>query len=108
MYVDYTFYTDIYGGSLIGKERFPLFSDMALKFIGSMVLSPFTLDTDVKMAVCHLADIFFRDSKRRGISSENNDGYSVNYDKNSSPYKMAAEIASVYLKGKGLLYCGIG
>ena len=47
-----------------------------------------------------------KSDKNSGISREDNDGYSVSYEKNEYR-QLAAEIVSVYLADKGVLYCGM-
>ncbi len=108
MFTDFSFYQNFYGGSLIPENQFVRYCEFASRFISNMTSSRFEIDSDVKMAVCHVAEIFYRDNMRMGISSENNDGYSISYDKSVSAESLAAEIASVYLGSKGILYCGIG
>ena len=108
MLTDFSFYRNFYGGTLIPENEFVRYCEFASRFISNMITSRFEISSDIKMAVCHVAEIFYRDNVRMGISSENNDGYSVSYDKSVSAEKLATEIASVYLGSSGLLYCGIG
>ncbi len=64
---------------------------------------------EVKLACCAIADIIYIDGQTDGIASENTDGYSVSYDKNSKSTKQKAyEMAAMYLADTGLLYRGIG
>ncbi len=64
---------------------------------------------EVKLACCAIADIIYIDGQTDGIASENTDGYSVSYDKNSKSTKQKAyEAAAMYLADTGLLYRGIG
>ncbi len=108
MFADFSFYKNLYGGTLIPEPVFMRYSAFASNFVSGMISTSFEIDTDIKMAVCHVAEIFFRHDSRSGIASENNDGYSISYDKASQPSKLAAEVVAVYLGGKGLMYRGIG
>ena len=108
MLANYSFYKNIYGGSLISEKEFIRYGSFASAFVKNMICCGSRSDTDISLAVCHVAEIFFRHDTRLGVASENNDGYSISYDKNTSAEKLATEVAKVYLAGKGLLYCGIG
>lgn len=106
--VNYDFYRDIFGGDEIEKKQFNRYVRMAVHFIGGIILNTSNLrnDCDYKVAVCHTAELLMKYDKSSGISREDNDGYSVSYEKNE--YKrIAAEIVSVYLADKGVLYCGM-
>lgn len=61
---------------------------------------------NLKDCCCEIADCIYVCSARGGIVSENNDGYSVTYDKQSINNK-AYTIALRYLAGSGLLYRGL-
>lgn len=108
MKTDFAFYSGLYGGTLIPEKDFARYASFAASYIRSMTIAAIPDDPDYKMAICHVAEIFYRSDSRGNISSENNDGYSVVYDKASDPYRVAGEVAAVYLSGKGVLYRGIG
>ena len=93
MLADYSFYKNIYGGALIPEREFIRYGSFASAFVKNMICGSFEKDTDISLAVCHVAEIFFRHDTRLGIVSENNDGYSISYDKSVSAEKLAAEIA---------------
>lgn len=106
--VNYDFYRDAFGGDEIDPKQFNRYVRMAVHFIKSITVNSPDLsdDYDYKTAVCHVAEILMKYDKSSGISREDNDGYSISYEKNE--YKqLAAEIVSVYLAGKGVLYCGM-
>ena len=105
-YADTAFYTDVYHGSLSGAEL-----ERSLRranaYIGALMLrSPFPIPDEVKYAVCEIADMYNTEDSRSGIVSENNDGYSVTYDKSLTAESKAYNIAVLYLANTGLLYRG--
>ncbi len=106
--VDYDFYRDAFGGDEIEQKQFNRYVRMAVHFIKSITVNSPDLsdDYDYKTAVCHVAEILMKSDKNSGISREDNDGYSVSYEKNEYR-QLAAEIVSVYLADKGVLYCGM-
>ncbi len=106
--VDYDFYRDAFGGDEIEQKQFNRYAHMAVHFIKSITVNSPDLsdDYDYKTAVCHVAEILMKSDKSSGISREDNDGYSVSYEKNEYR-QLAAEIVSVYLADKGVLYCGM-
>ena len=105
-YADTAFYADVYHGSLNGAEL-----ERSLRranaYIGTLMLrTPSTVPNEVKYAVCEIADMYNKEELRAGISSENNDGYSVTYDKSRTAENKAYDIAVLYLANTGLLYRG--
>lgn len=105
-YADTAFYTDVYHGRLNGTELEKSLR-RANAYIGTLMLrSPSSIPDEVKFAVCEIADIYNTEETRDGITSENNDGYSVSYDKSRSIENKVYDIAVLYLADTGLLYRG--
>lgn len=106
--VNYDFYRDAFGGDEIEQKQFNRYVRMAVHFINNLTVNSPDLsdDYDYKAAVCHTAEMLMKYDKNSGISREDNDGYSISYEKNEYK-KIAAEIVSVYLADKGVLYCGM-
>jgi len=63
------------------------------------------LDDDVKMCICEVAEFLYEASKRSGIESENNDGYSVKFQ-NYQNEKRILGIVKMWLSGSDLLFRG--
>ncbi|MBO5059978.1 MAG: hypothetical protein J6C82_03600 [Clostridia bacterium] len=108
MTADLFFYIDAYGGNAkIPAAEFPLWERRAeaelLHITGGKTLD----DERVKLCVCEMAELLYEEGQRTGISSENNDGYSVSYEKGDIKSKLY-QIAQVQLFGTDLLYRGVG
>lgn len=87
MYVDYSYYSEEYGGSLEAK-KFPRAERWSEAYIRSLTYvrgDIFSVENNmVKDAVCAAVDVYaaFHKSQENGsgkIRSENNDGYIVSY-----------------------------
>lgn len=65
-------------------------------------------DEKIKNACCEIAEAMYKDGTQEGIASENVDGYSVSFAKDSTGRTRYYELACYYLAGTGLLYRGIG
>lgn len=63
-------------------------------------------DEDVKMCICEVAEFLYEKARRSGIVSENNDGYSVRFEKGNTD-KGIYEIAARWLSKSGLLFRGV-
>lgn len=106
-YADYDFYTISYKGTAIPSAvPFERAEVKAEAFINQITYGRITEATDdVKKAVCAVCDVIFTYEGREGISSENNDGYSVNYEKTNVRLKML-DAAKLFLPAQ-LLYRGL-
>lgn len=62
-------------------------------------------EDDVKMCICEVAEFLYEKAKTSGIVSENNDGYSVRFEKGNLSEGIY-EIAVKWLSKSGLLYRG--
>lgn len=111
LYATKDYYCDIYslGSNNIPEEFCEKYLIKATAFLNGLFTSPLTgeVSAEVKYATCEIAEAFWFDERKKGIKSENNDGYSVNYD-DYDVLKNAVDIALIYLGSSGLLYRGIG
>ncbi len=62
-------------------------------------------DDNAKMCICEAAELLYENAKSEGILSENNDGYSVHFEKGKKDSGIY-NIAKKWLSGSGLLYRG--
>lgn len=122
-YVDYTYYTGTYFGTLIASSDFSHIALIASALVDEMtqqrVLAIITAGTDtatidkIKMATCSVADEMYKiqqDGGESGFSSEGVGGNSVNYNQNAvktlsakSRYNRAGKL---FLGATGLMYPG--
>ena len=114
MKVDYSFYTDTYGGKRISQNDWLRISQKAEQRLDSFTFGRCSGDWEgetwynqAKCAVCEMAEIIQADEKRGGKTSENTDGYSVSYDTGESLGSMLYDVVNVYLGNTGLLYAGV-
>ena len=114
MKVDYSFYTDTYGGKRISQDDWQRISQKAEQRLGRYTCGRCAGDWEgeswcnrAKCAVCEMAEILYTDEKRGGETSENTDGYSVSYDTGKSLASTLYDVARVYLGDTGLLYAGV-
>ena len=106
MNVAYEYYKDSFGGSLIPESHW---KSIELKM--SARLNRYTFDrmeegvwpAQAKTALCEMCDCTYKYDQRAGITSENNDGYSVSFDVSRSVDSMLYRIAEVYLVSTGLM-----
>ncbi len=106
MIVDYNFYIEN-GNSKIPSAEFPLWETRGEYCLLGYVNSPLEeIDAPgLKPCVCHISDLLYENGKRLGISSENNDGYSVSYE--NSPIEMEIlRIVKLYFGNTNYLYRG--
>ncbi|MBQ7976554.1 MAG: hypothetical protein IJ300_12790 [Clostridia bacterium] len=112
------FYRNVYGSpdkggvGKIPEGQFELWEHRAeteLNRIVSGRLEEASQLPQTPMLVCEMAEALFVANTRKGIASENNDGYSVTYqnEENSSLQKELYDIAKRYLSETNLLYRGV-
>lgn len=102
------FYSRTYAkDAKIPLESFNLWEKRA-----AMELNQFTVrditespDDNVKMCICEAAEFLYEKAKTSGIVSENNDGYSVHFEK-GNVCEGIYKIAQKWLSKSGLLYRG--
>ena len=113
--VDYSFYTGTYHGTLSEAD----FNRQAVKASAYLDRVTFNRLADVtdattlelaKLACCAAADAMLA-NEQGGVTSESNDGISVNYVEGSGPAKADGkrlrEAVGLFLGGTGLLYRGV-
>lgn len=106
---DYEFYQEEYKGTLITQELFEKFANMAdstLKYL-SFNRDFSSFENQYNLAICELADYFFRQSTsdNKTITSESVGNYRVDYDttKDQTTYDLAFK----YLGFTGLLSAAV-
>nr|DAE41484.1 MAG TPA: Head Tail Connector Protein [Caudoviricetes sp.] len=109
--VDFAYYRDSYcGRAIVTEEEFNSFAVRACAYVNKITFgrAEATADTaGVKNAVCAVCEVLHRYDAREGISSENNDGYSVTYKTSSRQVQdRLYEAASLHLSS-ALLYRGL-
>ena len=106
MEVAYEYYQDNYGGSQIPENRWK-----SLETKMRARLNRYTFDRlsekkwpeQAKTALCEMCECAYQYEKQDGKTSENNDGYSVTYDRSKSRDETLHAIANVYLSNTGLM-----
>lgn len=109
MICDLFFYNEHFGGDTkIPAEAFPLWERRAEAELLLLTSGrkPLAEEEKAKMCVCEIAEYLFDVASRRGIESENNDGYSVSYQ-NRDIKTDIVNIVKTYLGGTDLLYRGV-
>ena len=115
MYSDFNFYAEKYGGKKIENEAdFKRFAEKSSAFIDLQTmgrLKTASLSEDilykVRLCECELADSFSVCERSTGLVSENNDGYSVTFEKGTSSDIHNRKTVAYYLWDTGFLYRGI-
>lgn len=109
MICDFIFYSEHFGrDAKIPAEVFSVWERKAEAELLHITGNRQSLDEDtkVKICICEIAEYLYDVSKRQGIDSENNDGYSVSYQ-NRDIKTDVFNIAKTYLCGTGLLFRGV-
>lgn len=92
MYADFEYYRLTFGGTAIGEKEYPAFAVQADALIDRLTFGRlrqgWAAVTAVKMAACALAEELFEQKElkaeiKRGVQSENTDGYAVTYTETS-------------------------
>lgn len=101
-----------YGRTYSGNAKIPLESFYLWEKRAAMELNRITKEDvlvspseNAKMCICEVAEFLYENAKSDGILSENNDGYSVRFDKGERDTKIC-DIADRWLSKSGLLYRG--
>jgi len=108
VYADYTFYKQDFYGSVIPDEfSFNSHIMRADAFLNRLTFGKIIeISDEVKCAACAVAEVYYNCGSRAGISSENNDGYSVSYITDEAALgKQLYDAAKLFLPS-GLLYSG--
>jgi len=113
--VTYAYYTETYKGGSIPETAFDRYArdaeqDVNLITFGRIhkrSLQPDTLEL-VKMAICAVADVRYKDDTQREVSSETIGKMSRSYAKKSKTLdRQKLDAARMYLYDTGLLYRGL-
>lgn len=104
--IDYSYYKDVYCGSLEEGEFSKIYPKALAYFYGATRGRVKTADTNVCFALCELCDIFYEDVSHDNIKSESCDGYSVQYKVSENTYSLAWDVLATYLETSGCLYGG--
>lgn len=114
MKVEYSFYTDSYGGRRISIDNWARLEMKAEQRLNGFTRGRCSGDwsgkpweNSAKCAVCEMSEILYADERRNGKTSENTDGYSVSYDTGKSLAGTLYDVVRVYLGDTGLLYAGV-
>ena len=102
------FYSRTYANDArIPLESFLLWEKRAVAEINRLITCDILSDPDEnsKMCVCEVAEFLYENAKSEGIISENNDGYSVRFEKGEKD-RTIYDIVSKWLSKSGLLYRG--
>ena len=109
MYADFAYYQNTFSGDVILTEK--AFNRCGIKaeaFLNNVTSNRIgEADGNIKNCFCELCDLIELEPKNGGVSSENNDGYSVVYDKDNPLEKRMYNVCKLYLGGSGLLYRGV-
>ena len=105
MAVEYGFYKDEYGGTIIAEAdwfRLERKAEARLQeFTFGRLTEPWC--DSAKYALCEMAEFLSKNEEREGKSSENTDGYAVSYDLSQSAKSKLYGIAATYLLRVGLM-----
>ena len=114
MYASKDDYTKIYASEAkIPDGSIELYLRRASALLNSMFIykpvEPIedTLKEKLQMATFEIAELLYTEDSFLGVTSENNDGYSVSYDKKSVSSNIKDTVVT-YFADTGLLYRGIG
>ena len=102
------FYGRIYGDDAkIPLEAFYLWEKRAIAEINRYTARDIadSPEDNARMCICEVAELLYEQSKSKGILSENNDGYSVHFEKGKTD-EYIYDIISKWLLKSGLLYRG--
>jgi len=129
MYVDFTYYTDNFGGTAINAESFNKYLRKVTTFIDNITFDRLTgesviISDNVKNCLCEMMELNFEldqkeiETNGQLISSETVDKVTTQYaisdieknsvDKSQINKAKYYNIAKEYLSNTGLLYRGIG
>ena len=110
--IAYEFYYNGYNcgnDGLIPLQKFYYYITKAWRELESLLTSDCTAEheEEVKFTACEIAEELYRFDDKRGVKSENIDGYSVTYADEADIRKNITKIAARRLGDTGLLYLGV-
>lgn len=106
MTADFTFYTRFCGGNTkipsAEYERWESSAELELERMtaGRAVGAD---GEKIKKCICEMAELMYREAQTDGVTSENNDGYSVTYNTEKSVNDRLCGIIKRYLHGTDFL-----
>lgn len=108
----YTFYFTIYNNGnkgILDDKLFPIYAVKSWRELEPLLTSTPTEEQSKKVlcAACEIAEELYKIENRRGVKSENIDGYSVTYADEIPLGKTVSNIAVRRLGDTGLLYMGV-
>ncbi len=112
MAIEYNDYATNYAlnrEDLIPKAHFSALLGEATAFLTMYSMGKITEETGGERfypCLFEVAELFYRERKRRGVKEETTDGYRVLYDEKSAAER-ASEIVTRYYGASGLLYRGM-
>ena len=104
--IDYSYYKDVYCGSLTENEFARVYNKAVAYFYGATRGRVREIGTNICFALCELCDIFAESMSSENIKSESCDGYSVQYKESENMYSLAWDVLTTYLETSGCLYGG--
>ena len=109
--VDYGYYVNSFSDGAEPKLSaldFHTGLNRAKVFLGSIIYceEPAGIETGVKDCLCCLAEEICRINARKGIKSENTDGYSVTFCEDQSGRDLM-KVVNTYLGNSGMVFAGV-
>lgn len=107
--IDRVYYQYTYRGSVVPPESFDFYEQRAalyVHYITSNRIDEEAVPDGVKYAVCAIMDLMYQGDTKKGIASENNDGYSVSYRTGAYSNRELYRTAKLYIPSD-LLYRGV-
>ena len=94
----------------IPAEKFDYYIAKAWRELKFLLTSNYTAEheKEVKFAVCEIAEELYRIDDKKGVQSENIDGYSVTYTDDNDAKRNIGMLVARRLGDTGLLYLGVG
>jgi hypothetical protein len=111
--VEYSFYTDEYGGKAIPSSDFTGYINRATYYINGVIavnIEDVEITEEVQkainMATCNIADLMYAERNSINVTSESVGDWSRSYDNSGLSNRMRYTL-SMYLRNTGLLFAGI-
>ena len=98
------------GAEPVPEREFGFYREKAEKLIDDLTFGR-SRESDLEeilYAETELIQFLFENGGKRGVISENNDGYSVTYTAAADETAIARDIVKQWLGGTGLMYAGVG
>lgn len=110
-YADYAYYKTDFGGNIIPSETdFNGVIGKASAYVDRITFGRAkekAESEEVKKAACAVAEVMCQNDSHYGISSENNDGYSITYLNNSAKEQRDRKRAAYLFLSDELIYRGV-